>query len=105
MNEEVQTLMRELGAFLTARFPSVLWHVAHERQEQALEPLVHITAQRHPFLPGEPAVQCTFGLWESMNPRTGGVRHDVWNAWGGTAVNQLRAQKPSAPRGLFSYCL
>ncbi len=104
MNEEVQTLMRDLRMFLAARFPSVLWHVAHERQEQALEPLVHITAQRHPFLPGEIPVQCTFGLWESMNPMTGGIRQEVWSSWGGTAVQQLRTQKPDPSRNPFSFC-
>jgi len=89
LNPEVESLLAELQDHLSLQFPSVDWVVSHQGAHRSLEPLVNIDARRHRFEGCEAGVQCTFRLWESLDPANGNVMPHVWRAWALETLAQL----------------
>lgn len=87
---DVGEVIEELLCYLSMCYPSVQWQVTHGQDPLTPEPIIHIAARRHAFQPLESMVQCSFRLWESMDPMTGAVQAAVWSRWAMKTLDVLQ---------------
>ena len=78
---DIGEVIEELLCYLSMCYPSVQWQVTHGLEQSSPEPVIHIAARRHAFQPLESVVQCSFRLWESMDPTTGKIEAAIWSRW------------------------
>lgn len=90
MMVDVGEIAEELLSYLSMCYPSVQWQVTHGQYGHTSEPIVHISARRHPFQPLESVVQCSFRLWDSLDPTTGKIEAEIWSRWAMKTLEVLR---------------